>query len=324
MAFNEPRQSAGNPIPSAGWNRMIDEITRLGRDKLDTAGGTVAGPLTVQGVTTANALNAGDGTLTGALAVNGPATLRSALNVLGAVSAGGTATVAGAGAFGSLRVGAGAGATDAAEIDGIMRLGTGDTQLRFTSSWTGFPDTTRNRSEIANDTGGFKRLMIVGNKSDGGTLRRVGIWDTVTVGQGVSGAKLEVFGQSCAQQFCNLSDGRLKTGVTPIDDPLGSLGRLRGVSFRWREGDAGPEAAPAPSAGDTAPATAPAPAPASLGVIAQEVAEVFPGLVSTMGEEQHLAVDYGGLVAVLIEAVKQLAVSNHELRRRVTALEGAV
>lgn len=73
--------------------------------------------------------------------------------------------------------------------------------------------------------------------------------------------------------------------------------RLRGVSFTWREG-----APPGHSGPD-------------LGVIAQEVEEVFPELVRT-DELGYKQVNYVGLIAPLIEAVK-------ELDARVQALEQA-
>ena len=47
-------------------------------------------------------------------------------------------------------------------------------------NWTGYPDNSTTQSEISNDTGYYKQLMIVGNKSGGGE-RRVGIWDTLNV-----------------------------------------------------------------------------------------------------------------------------------------------
>jgi hypothetical protein len=55
--------------------------------------------------------------------------------------------------------------------------------IRLSDKWSGYPDAQRNgkwTSEISNDTDGFKKLMIVGNKSGGGA-RRVGIWDELQV-----------------------------------------------------------------------------------------------------------------------------------------------
>ena len=53
-------------------------------------------------------------------------------------------------------------------------------KIRFSNKWTGFPDNATDKSEISNDTDGFKKLMIVGNKSAGGE-RKVGIWDKLDV-----------------------------------------------------------------------------------------------------------------------------------------------
>lgn len=72
--------------------------------------------------------------------------------------------------------------------------------------------------------------------------------------------------------------------------------RLRGVSFDWRED--------APDGHEGA----------DLGVIAQEVEQVFPELVRT-DERGFKRVNYIGLIAPLIEAVK-------ELDARVQKLEG--
>jgi hypothetical protein len=77
----------------------------------------------------------------------------------------------------------------------------------------------------------------------------------------------------------------------------GQTRRLRGVSFEWRE-----DLQPGQSAND-------------LGVIAQEVEQVFPELVG-VDQRGYKAVSYIGLIAPLIEAVK-------ELDARITELENA-
>jgi hypothetical protein len=76
---------------------------------------------------------------------------------------------------------------------------------------------------------------------------------------------------------------------------MAQVRRLRGVSFEWREN------APRGQTG------------ADLGVVAQEVEEVFPELVRT-GPDGYKTVNYLGLIAPLIEALK-------ELDARVEALE---
>ena len=315
MPFAPTPKAPGNPIRSADWNDLIGEIQRLEAAKFDKAGGSV-GALTVQGGVTADSARVTGQANAGTLDVSGTATLRSTTNVggnllvAGSSSVGGTAAVTGAANFGStgvfaghVRVGGAGAPSDAIDVVGAARIGSGSNPLRITPAWSGFPDSTTNQAEISNDTVLGKTLMIVGNKSGDGTTRKVSIWD-----------RLEVNGASCAQSFCNLSDGRLKTEVTRVPEALERLAQIRGVSFRWRDDVA-----------VTSPGCCPTPAERpALGVIAQEVAEVFPELISTMGTDGHLAVDYSGLTAVLLEAVKQLKADNDLLHERVDALDTRV
>jgi hypothetical protein len=93
-----------------------------------------------------------------------------------------------------------------------------------------------------------------------------------------------------------VSDARLKTNVRPIGHALDDVERLRGVRFNWK------------SNGDP-----------SIGVVAQEVEEVYPELVSNTADSK--AVDYEKLSAVLIEATKELRRENRAMRARIERLE---
>ena len=68
-------------------------------------------------------------------------------------------------------------------IRGQTTILTGSNPIRFSSSWTGFPDDKTNGAEICNDTDFHKTLMIIGNKSASGTGggRRVSVWDILEV-----------------------------------------------------------------------------------------------------------------------------------------------
>jgi len=88
------------------------------------------------------------------------------------------------------------------------------------------------------------------------------------------------------------SDIKLKENVTTIENGLDKISQLRGVEFDFK------------SNGQH-----------SLGVIAQEVEQVLPDLVTT-NEEGIKSVAYGNLTAVLIEAVKELKAEVAELRAR--------
>ena len=69
--------------------------------------------------------------------------------------------------------------SDKLDVNGWMRVLSGSNPLRFTSSWSGFPDQALNQAEICNDTSQYKSLMIVGNRSGGS--RKVSIWDKLDV-----------------------------------------------------------------------------------------------------------------------------------------------
>jgi hypothetical protein len=86
------------------------------------------------------------------------------------------------------------------------------------------------------------------------------------------------------------------------------LVRIRGVTWTWNE--------QAITAGIQ-------PGTQDAGVLAQEVEQVFPELVSTTSEGIK-QVNYTGLVGVLIEAVKELKAKNDALEKRVAELEKLV
>ena len=85
------------------------------------------------------------------------------------------------------------------------------------------------------------------------------------------------------------SDERLKENVRVIENPLEKLDQLRGVTFDWIDRED----------------------KRSGGIIAQELEKVMPELVreidSLKNEDSFKAVDYNGLIGLLIEAVKELS-----------------
>jgi hypothetical protein len=87
------------------------------------------------------------------------------------------------------------------------------------------------------------------------------------------------------------TQGQERLGQSP--GALEKLRRIRGVSWQWRPDV--PLKEISERAGET-----------EAGVIAQEVQAVFPELVSE-GEAGYLRVDYGGLAAVLAQAVGELS-----------------
>ena len=91
-------------------------------------------------------------------------------------------------------------------------------------------------------------------------------------------------GDIIARRFLYESDSRLKRDIKPLDQALENTLRLQGVSYHWQDSAKGTNQ--------------------QIGLIAQQVEQVYPQLVST-GSAGHKSVHYGNLVAILIEAIKQ-------------------
>lgn len=85
------------------------------------------------------------------------------------------------------------------------------------------------------------------------------------------------------------SDEKLKENVKVVENSLEKLEQLRGVTFDWKNRED----------------------KKSGGIIAQELQKVMPDLVrevdSINNEDSYLAVDYNGVIALLVEAVKELS-----------------
>jgi len=105
-------------------------------------------------------------------------------------------------------------------------------------------------------------------------------------------------GPAIADNWVQYSSRRWKTNIRPLTDALGKVERLRGVSYDLK------------SSGQH-----------QIGVIAEEVGEVVPEVVSyeENGKDAR-GVDYSRLTALLIEAVKQqqtqIAVQQSQLRKQ--------
>jgi len=103
-----------------------------------------------------------------------------------------------------------------------------------------------------------------------------------------------------ANAFFYSSDRSLKTNITPLVGSLNKILHLQGVSFDWK-GDGGE----------------------SIGVIAQDVEKVYPELVNTDKKTGLKSVEYGNLVAPLIEAIKEQQKQIDELKAEVQSLKSS-
>ena len=100
-------------------------------------------------------------------------------------------------------------------------------------------------------------------------------------------------GQLTAVDINATSDINLKKDIEVITDATELIKQLNGVRFTWKVNDR-----------------------KSLGVIAQEVEELFPELVSERVDTGTKSVNYNGLVGILIEAVKELSTRVEELEKK--------
>ena len=92
------------------------------------------------------------------------------------------------------------------------------------------------------------------------------------------------------------SDRNLKGNIQVINDPLTLLDRISGVTFNWKDTEQ-----------------------PSVGLIAQEVEEIFPELVSE--NDRGKAVNYNGIIGLLVECVKQQQREIEQLKNSISNLE---
>jgi hypothetical protein len=141
-------------------------------------------------------------------------------------------------------------------------------------------------------------LNVVGTSNFSGDLNLTG---NLYASDKLGGAQYcDASGNNCVNQsvIAGLSDARLKTAIAPAAG-LDAILRLQGVSYSWK--DSGRR---------------------DIGLIAQEVEKVFPELVQAGSTaEAYKTIRYDGLIAPLVEAVKELKAENDELRGRLAAIE---
>ena len=85
----------------------------------------------------------------------------------------------------------------------------------------------------------------------------------------------------------------IKTNISEIESPLEKISKLRGIEFDYKETDEH-----------------------SIGMVAEEVNEVFPELVSKDKDGKVQAMSYSRMTAVLLEAIKELNQEVKELKMK--------
>ena len=151
-------------------------------------------------------------------------------------------------------------------------------------------NSTSNGLYMSTNNGTLRGYLYVNSSNNIGFLNNSGSW----IVQCDSSGNATFTGNVTAY-----SDARLKTNVNTIDNALDIVDQLRGVSFDWIESGKH-----------------------SIGVIAQEIEEVLPEVVLTQQvsdvenpeEREVKSVDYGKIVGVLINAIKELRAEVEELK----------
>ena len=193
--------------------------------------------------------------------------------------------------------------TDAgADGGGITLKGTTDKTIIWNNStgrWafnTGIDATSIQNTPIGNATassGAFTTLTASGavtfTVNTASTSTTTGSL-VVTGGVGVSD-NVYVGGDVVAQNVNSLSDERVKDNIETIESALDKTLALRGVSYTMR------------ASGNR-----------SVGVIAQEIEQVLPEVVTT-SPDGIKSVSYGNIVGLLIEAIKEQQQQIEELKR---------
>jgi len=175
-----------------------------------------------------------------------------------------------------------------------IQMGTGD-DLQL------FHDGTN--SHINNYTGIFKFGSSSGgielNTSDGHAGIHINDNDSVEL-YFDNGIRLNTSssGATCHGSLSETSDIALKEDIEVLSNSLTNLKQLNGYSYKFKETGI-----------------------KSLGLTAQEVEKVFPDLVE--GKEGEKSLHYSGLIAPILEAIKELSIEVETLKNKVTALEAS-
>ncbi|MCU7837975.1 MAG: tail fiber domain-containing protein [Candidatus Thiodiazotropha sp. (ex Troendleina suluensis)] len=123
----------------------------------------------------------------------------------------------------------------------------------------------------------------------------------VGIGDTTPDVELDVVGDiNYTGVIVDVSDIRMKYDITPLESPLKKLTALNGIAFKMK--------------GDERETI-------EYGVSAQDVQKAFPELVHQIDEDGTLGVSYNGLIAPMIEAIKELKAENEMLKTRLIALE---
>ncbi|MER2520594.1 MAG: tail fiber domain-containing protein [Bdellovibrionales bacterium] len=101
--------------------------------------------------------------------------------------------------------------------------------------------------------------------------------------------------EAFAEVFFYKSDRNLKNSIKPLKGSLETIMKIEPVSYKMNGSER-----------------------ESLGIVAQDLEKVYPGLVATDGKDGMKSVAYHELIAPMIEAIQELKSENDELRKELS------
>jgi hypothetical protein len=164
----------------------------------------------------------------------------------------------------------------------------------------------KHRWRIGVDQRGSSDALFIDSYANGSGSSILTAQPNGNIGLGMSPSyRLDVNGQLRASNVSVTSDQRLKANIRPLSGTLTQVRALRGVRYTFRREEFRDQNLPTGE---------------QVGVLAQEVEKVYPELVST-DTQGFKSVNYAQLTPVLIEAVKELATENEQLRAQAASFE---
>lgn len=165
-------------------------------------------------------------------------------------------------------------------------------QLRWDNDGTTDNNGTNNVFGLQTRAGGSTADRLTIDKSGNATFS-----GNLNVNGDISGSTIRASGDVIA---FNSSDKRYKDNIQPISEPLYKISKVGGYTFDWNDEQ------------DTYEGH-------DIGVIAQEIEEVLPEVVTTRGNG-FKAVKYEKIVPLLIESIKELKQEVDEIKQKCDCL----
>lgn len=154
----------------------------------------------------------------------------------------------------------------------ILKISTSNGSVNSTSGLLNVSNTG------ASTSGVLARFQSNSTAASGLTILNSGY---VGIGTVAPGYQLDLTGSIRAVGFYYSSDRRLKKDIRPLVNPVEKIKALEGVSFKWKKTGV-----------------------PTMGFIAQDVEKIIPEVVKTDKVSSYKSVEYGNIVALVVEALK--------------------